>query len=195
MKIIKLEKVLVNSKKRAKKNIKLVERLFTQIDVNNIKKILEVGCGIGVISSYLAEKHTCKVVGIDLDSKQIKKAKKKNLENEYLGFNIADVTRLTFEDKEFDIILSFDVLHHIPNWNQALHEISRVLKPEGFYIIHDIMLHKFFGKIYKNCGVLTSDGIIDYLKRNNFKVIYEKKLRKKFSTHFSIVLKKHLITC
>jgi len=192
VKINKLEKVLVNTKKRAKKNIKLVERLFTQIDVNNIKEILEVGCGIGVISSYLAEKYTCNVVGIDLDSKQIKKAKKNNIENEYLEFNIADVTKLAFEDKEFDIILSFDVLHHIPNWNQALHEIIRVLKPEGFFIIRDIMLHKFFGNIYNNCGVLTSDGIIDYLKRNNFKVIYEEKLRKKFSTHFNIVLKKNL---
>ena len=192
MKINKLEKVLVNSKKRAKKNIKLVERLFTQIDVNNIKKILEVGCGIGVISSYLAEKYRCNVVGIDLDSKQIKKAKKNNIENEYSEFNIADVTKLAFENKEFDIILSFDVLHHIPNWNQALHELSRVLKPEGFYIIHDIMVHKSFGKIYKNCGVFTSDNIIDHLKKNHFKVIYEEKLRKKFSTHFSIVLKKNL---
>lgn len=112
MKINKLEKVLVNSKKRAKKNIKLTELLFTQIDVNEIKKILEVGCGIGVISSYLAEKYTCNVEGIDLDSKQIKKAKKNNIENEYLEFNIADVTKLAFEDKEFDMILSFDVLHH-----------------------------------------------------------------------------------
>ena len=42
MKINKLEKVLVNTKKRAKKNIKLVERLFTQIDVNNIKTMKKI---------------------------------------------------------------------------------------------------------------------------------------------------------
>ncbi|MCK4583812.1 class I SAM-dependent methyltransferase, partial [candidate division WOR-3 bacterium] len=115
MKIGKLEKIFVNRRKEAEKSIKIAERLFRQIDLSNVKKVLEVGCGIGVVSSYLAKRYGWNVTGIDLDPEQIERAKKDNTENEYLRFFEADVTQLPFEDREFDMILSFDVLHHICN--------------------------------------------------------------------------------
>ena len=52
MKMIKLEKIFVNPSARAR-NIMIIERLFSQIDLSNVKKVFEVGCGIGVLSSYL----------------------------------------------------------------------------------------------------------------------------------------------
>jgi len=191
MKISKLEKILVN--KIAKRNIKVAERLFSQIDLSNVKKVLEVGCGIGVVTSYLAKEYKWNVTGIDLDPEQIERAKNDNIENEYFKFFEADVTKLPFVDSEFDMALSFDVLHHIPNWDNALNEISRVLKPMGFYVFSDLALPRFTARIFKNWGVFAMKDIINHFKSNNLGTVYEEKTKINIfglTGHFSIVSQK-----
>ena len=47
------------------------------------------------------------------------------------GLRHEDVTQLSFPDAEFDAILSFDVLEHVPGHRKALEECCRVLKPGG----------------------------------------------------------------
>ena len=194
MKMSKLEKKFVNSRRQAERNIKIAEQLFTQIDSSNVKKVLEVGCGIGVLSSYLAREYKWDVTGIDLDPEQIERAKNDNVENEYLKFFEADATKLPFENREFDMVLSFDVLHHIPNWDKAFTEISRVLSPKGAYILNDLALPRFAARISKNWGVFAVDDIINDLKRNSFEVIYEEKPKinifARLARHFSIVSQK-----
>ena len=55
MRISRLEKTFVNNRRIAEKNIGIAERLFTQVDLGNAKRVLEVGCGIGVVASHLSE--------------------------------------------------------------------------------------------------------------------------------------------
>ena len=188
MKMGKLEKIFVNPSARAR-NIKIIEQLFSQIDLSNVKKLLEVGCGIGVLSSYLSEKYKWEVTGIDLDPEQIKKAKKDHRENKYLKFLEADATKLPFEDSEFDLVLSSDALHHIvSDWDKALNGINRVLRTNGFYILNDLAFPRFgfFGKFS-----IPVDDVISYMKRNNFKIIYEKKPKINImGWRFSIVFQK-----
>jgi len=162
MKMIKLEKIFVNASVHTR-NIKVIERLFSKIDLGNVKKVLEVGCGIGVLSSYLVEKYEWEVTGIDLDPEQIDRAKSDHEENKYLKFLEADATKLPFEDNEFDLVLSVDALHHIPKRNKAFDEINRVLKLNGFYVLVDIALPRFFGKFS-----IPVDEVINYMKRNSF---------------------------
>ncbi len=192
MKISKLEKMFVNRRKEAEKNIGIAERLFSQIDLSNTKKALEVGCGIGVLSSYLAKKYKWDLTGIDLDPEQIERARKDNTEDENLRFFEADVTKLPFADSEFNMVLSFDVLHHIPNWDKALNETSRVLRAKGFYILNDLALPRFTARILKNCGVFAVDDIINHFKRNSLEVICEEKpkINMIFMSHFSMVSQK-----
>jgi len=47
------------------------------------------------------------------------------------GIRNEDLTRLSFEDKSFDIVLSFECLEHVPNFDKAMKEMARVLKPGG----------------------------------------------------------------
>ena len=187
--MIKLEKIFVNLSALAR-NIKVIERLFSQIDLSNVKNVLEVGCGIGVLSSYLAEKYGWKVTGIDLDPEQIKSAKKTHRENENLNFIEADATKLLFMDNKFDLVLSVDALHHIPNRNKTFDEINRVLKSNGFYILVDIALPKFFRKFS-----IPVNDVINYMKKNSFKIIYGKKPPKItiIGNRFSIIFQKSQI--
>lgn len=186
MKMIKLEKIFVNASARTR-NIKVIEQLFSQIDLSNAKKVLEVGCGIGVLSSYLAEKYKWEVTGIDLDSEQIERAKNDYRENKYLKFFEADATKLPFGDNKFDLVLSVDALHHIPNRNKTFGEINRVLESNGFYVLVDIALPRFFGKFS-----IPVDDVINYMKRNSFKIIREKKPPKIniIGRRFSIIFQK-----
>lgn len=192
MKLSKLEKKFVNSKKQAEKNIEIAEQLFSQIDLNNIKKALEVGCGIGVLASYLAKKYKWDFIGIDLDSEQVERARNDNIKYENLKFFEADVTNLPFVNSEFDMVLSFDVLHHIPCWDRALDEISRVLKPNGFYIFNDLAFSKLrlLKRLLKNyMAFYAMDDIINHLKRNNFEIVYKLKPVIIFK-HYNIVFRK-----
>jgi hypothetical protein len=47
------------------------------------------------------------------------------------GIRCEDLSRLTFDDEQFDLVISFDVLEHVPDYHAALREIVRVLKPGG----------------------------------------------------------------
>jgi SAM-dependent methyltransferase len=47
------------------------------------------------------------------------------------GLRHEDVTRLTFPSDYFDVVLSFDVLEHVPDYSAALREMARVLRPGG----------------------------------------------------------------
>jgi len=191
MRISRLEKIYVNSRKQAERNIDIVERLFAQVDLGNVRRILEVGCGIGVLASHLSEEYGWDVTGIDLDPEQIEVAKNDNVENEHLRFFEADVTELPFEDGGFDAVLSFDVLHHIPDWDKAIYEIGRVLGPKGLYLLNDLALPKFTARIYRNGGVFSADDAINHLRENDLAVIYVEKPRAsifaRLMRHFSIV--------
>lgn len=193
MKMSKLEKRFVNSIKQAEKNIEIAKRLFKQTNLNNVSNVLEVGCGIGLLASYLAKEYKWNVTGVDLDSEQIKRAKNENKENDHLRFFEADATDLSFEKNEFDMILSFDVMHHIQNWDKALKEISRVLRLNGMYILNDLALPNFTARTFKGLlhdymGVYSVDDIINQLKRNNFDILYvERPTINILMRHFSLV--------
>lgn len=188
MKMSKLEKIFVNPSARAR-NIKVIEQLFSQIELSNVKKLLEVGCGIGVLSSYLSEKYKWEVTGIDLDPEQIKKAKNDYRENKYLKFLEADATKLPFGESKFDLVISSDALHHVVvNWDKALNGISRVLRPNGFYVLNDLTFPRF--SFFKKWSI-PIDDVINYMKRNNFKIVYEMKPKINImGWRFSIVFQK-----
>lgn len=197
MKLTEIEKVYVNSSWQVKKSIKIAEELLAQIDLSNVKNVLEIGCGVGVLSSYLAKKYSWRVTGIDIDSEQIEIARREQAENEYLKFVEADTTNLpSYIDDEFDLILSFDVLHHIPDWGRAVGEIYRVLKPDGFYVLNDLafphfLVKNFKGLFSKHGGLFTFDEFSDQLKVNNFDIVYEEKANNFLLTRdFSIVSQK-----
>jgi ubiquinone/menaquinone biosynthesis C-methylase UbiE len=194
MKMSKIEKRFVNSKRHAQKNLELVERLFNRIDLRNTTRVLEIGCGVGIVSAHLTNRYNMNVVGIDLDSEQIAIAKMYNNENEHLKFIEADSTKLPFGDQEFDMALSLYVLHHIGSWEKALEEINRVVKQNGYFIFCDLAYSKFttriFNSIVKNYGVYTIDDVSHCLRMNNFKIIYTEEPKGIIMKNYSTVFRK-----
>lgn len=98
----------------------------------NGKQVLEIGCGTGIDSCEFA-RNGAFVTAVDFAEESVKRTKETFREAGLTAANIlhrkADSTGLP--DKSFDAAYSFGVLHHIPNVDDVLWEITRVLKPEG----------------------------------------------------------------
>lgn len=95
------------------------------------KKVLELGCGAGNLAHFL---HTTgvAVIGSDIAQTAIDHARNRYPEME---FRTHSAEELPYEDGSFDIVMSFDVLEHLPNVDQHLREVRRVLKPSGYYLL------------------------------------------------------------
>ncbi|MDF1498783.1 MAG: class I SAM-dependent methyltransferase [Patescibacteria group bacterium] len=114
-------------RQRTKKYFSLINELEidTVLPFVNNKKVLEVGCGTGLILQEI-NKYTFEAIGIDISDKMLDISKNKNL-------NVlnADVNKIPFPDEYFDVVYSFKVLAHIKNIEVALKEMARVTKPNG----------------------------------------------------------------
>lgn len=112
---------------------------FDQIVFNwDKKKILDVGCGGGFTSEFLAKRGAI-VTGVDQSKKLVEVAsqhsKCQGLNIEYLH---ADARNLPLEDRSFDIIICVDTLEHIQNYHKVLSEIYRLLRPSGYFLFDTI---------------------------------------------------------
>lgn len=109
------------------------EAFATFFDINQ-KSILEVGCGRGDFSLFLAEKGA-KVHGTDFSDSAIDIAKAKLKGGGEVEFSVVDAQQMPFQDETFDVIYSCECLEHIPNPELALQEMFRTLKKGGIAVV------------------------------------------------------------
>ena len=94
-------------------------------------KVLEIGCGRGTLLHRLSAQGL-DVVGVETSATRIEESRAL-----YGALRIEQIsgTALPFHDGQFDLVLSFDVLEHIPDTERHLLEVHRVLKPGGSYLL------------------------------------------------------------
>ena len=76
-----------------------------------ISHVLDIGCGPGYISAFIARHYICTVTGIDIDKYAIAHAKKVFSDNPLLDFQVADGNELGFKTCCYDLICFFDTLY------------------------------------------------------------------------------------
>ncbi|MEO8971945.1 MAG: class I SAM-dependent methyltransferase, partial [Ktedonobacteraceae bacterium] len=118
--------------------MKLVQDMLKELstEITAASKILDFGCGDGELV-YHFRKQGFQAYGIDIvdcykDVQQQCREEGLIPTDEELFYTLdVDNYALPFEDNTFDRIFSFYVFEHVQNWQQALAEIQRVLKPGG----------------------------------------------------------------
>ena len=96
--------------------------------------VLECACGTGAISVSIAPK--CRrLIATDFAAGMLRQAAKKCRKFGNVIFRRADITVLKCQDNRFDKVVAGNVIHLLPNPEQALHELERVVKPGGRIII------------------------------------------------------------
>lgn len=96
------------------------------------EKVLDIACGSGYGSYYLSLNSDLEVIGADVSSDSIAKAKK-NYQKDNLKFQVANALSLPFKDHSFDAVVSLETIEHFNVSDQKLYlrELKRVLKPKG----------------------------------------------------------------
>jgi len=123
--------------------IKEVEKLITK---NNIKNILEIGCGDGKRLSYLKKKNKVNCFGIDPSSKSLKTNEDKNIK---LEKGTAD--ELPYASGKFDLIIFSFCLYLCDDESllKIINETFRVTRKNSFIIIYDFFYNGILYNTYK----------------------------------------------
>ena len=135
-------------------------------DIKNIK-ILDVGCGGGIICEPLA-RLGANVTGIDFAPNNISAAKIHSKKNKLkINYINKDVEKSKLDGK-FDLILMFEVLEHLDDWKKTIKKIKKNLNKNGIIIISTInrnLISKLFAiNIAENILNWIPKGTHDYNK-------------------------------
>lgn len=108
------------------------------IDFPQKAKVLDAGCGTGVVSRELARRlPDGHIVGIDPSPVFLAHARKLSSDLSNLIFVEGDCRNLSFADDSCDVVVFHTTLSHIPMPEEALKEAFRVLRPDGVLAVFD----------------------------------------------------------
>ncbi len=134
---------------RLVKQARLLEAtLFNQIDYTGVRRLLEVGSGVGAQTEILLRRFPdLHVTGVDLSESQLASARA-NLERlpwcrDRYDLHQADAGNLPFEPRQFDAAFLCWVLEHVPSPARVLSEVRRVLAPGSPVYVTEVMNASF----------------------------------------------------
>jgi ubiquinone/menaquinone biosynthesis C-methylase UbiE len=108
--------------------------------------ILDVGAGLGTISSILAAGSSDEVFALEPDERKVEYIKAKHPEVKAFS---ATASQIPFPTSYFDKLYVTMAFHHFPHQGDALEEFRRVIKKEGLLLIHEVNPSERSGKILK----------------------------------------------
>ena len=120
-------------------------------------KILDLGCGSGIIGKKFQDFFKAEILGIDVVDKRVEK----------IPFQIYDGKNIPFPENSFDLVLINYVLHHAENPEALLIEAKRVAKNK--IIIFEDLPEGFFSKIYCKLHQLSFDKLFRNPSKTSFR--------------------------
>lgn len=173
------------------------------------KKVLEIGCGAGLVSSHIA-RSGAKLTAIDITKNAIEMTKKRfqlyKLNGDIIKMNAEE---MEFNDQTFDYVVTWGVIHHSGNMQSILDEIYRVLKPGGkaFIMVYNknslryqvyvkfwlgvMKMKRLKASVPEIAGSITDGYIARHLKRKDFNEMASKfsEIKITFSDEKTTILK------
>ena len=157
------------------------------------KMILDYGCGLGGNFPMLSQRGN--YVGVDVMPENIGYAQNR-YGNQY--FQLTSGDKLSFPDRYFDEIHTYDVLEHVENFGLTIAELNRVLKPGGQIFLtvpaekSEKVLQKIKPNYFDEVGhkrIVDVGRLVEWLKKNNFLILKNNKVRGVEAAVLSLVFK------
>ena len=111
-----------------------LKRLLKLIPKSQRGSIIDIGAGFGRLTpDYAPLFQNCLLV--EPSEKLLAEAKKINRRYDNLSFKESYVEKLPVEKESLDVVLMVRVAHHLPDLEEMITEVKRILKPEGYFIM------------------------------------------------------------
>lgn len=121
-----------------KSSVKQIVKYFTKRKTNSV---LEIGCGNGWLSHYLAENLSASIVGVDVNETELQQASRV-FDNDNLAFVYADVLNNAFKLNSFDVIVMVSSIQYFKNIRELIQKVLPLLHNSGELHIIDSPLYE-----------------------------------------------------
>ena len=151
-------------------------------------KILELGSERGFLTRHLKEQGFKEVIGSDFNKYNIQLAKKLN----GVSLKYIDALDINFRDASFDLVISIELIEHLPDVSKHIKDVKRVLKPGGLYCFStpNVCMEKLYNFVKNqkpdefHISLQSFRSICKLLKENGFEVKFIK-MRQFRESHIS----------
>lgn len=102
------------------------------------ERVLDLACGTGELAQRIVRAvPDVEIVGVDLSSSMVDRARKKLGGEPSVQFQRADAHNLSFEENAFDVVVCASTFHYFTHPSVVIGEVARVLRPGGRFILLD----------------------------------------------------------
>ena len=152
----------------------MLMKRFLKNEIGHSKRVLDIGCGDGVMALYLVSSLNCRVDGVDLDKGSVHRANKKFKKRTTKGLALCHLCDSKNLDKEFqkntfDAVLIIHALHHLADLSDILLKARYVLKQGEKAFIGEYA--RDYGEKIDNCPRFSNGKIKSMLKTAGFRDI------------------------
>jgi ubiquinone/menaquinone biosynthesis C-methylase UbiE len=154
---------------------------FPELKLKPHSIVLDAGCGTGRHMREMIQMPDLKIIGIDKNDHELREAYASlqeipdaNIDNCLIMK--ADIRKLPFAAASFDCVICSEVLEHIPEHNEALKELVRVLKPQGVIVIS---VPRYYPE--KICWLISP--VYHNAEGGHIRIYQKKKFRKMLASH------------
>ena len=137
--------------------LQLNKILTNKLKLKKTIKILDAGCGTGYVAEVLSKLNYKNITGIDFSEEMLAIARSKKIYKKLICQSLNE--KIELRSKQFELIICTGVLTSGHVGPSALHELVRILKPQGFFICsiaESVYKKNGFEKEIKNLKNLVS---------------------------------------
>ena len=111
---------------------------------------LELGCGQGAGIELILDRFGAdRVIGLDLDEAMVARARRRLAGRSDVDVRVGDAVAIDLPDASVDAVFDFAIIHHVPDWQTAVGEIRRVLRPGGRLYYSEVTKHALDRPTYR----------------------------------------------
>jgi ubiquinone/menaquinone biosynthesis C-methylase UbiE len=138
------------------------DRLFKLVPLKPGDRVLDAGCGSGILVPMLMERITPAGILYELDfAEKMIETNKKLHKDENIRFIVADAAEAPLDEESCDVIICFSCFPHFHDKERATLTLSRILKRNGIFVVAHFDSSEGIKKHHESCHAVMHDHLPD----------------------------------